>query len=79
MRRKDETDTQQDRPESLPFESGWSEAEFSSLERRWSFLTRIGKRKAEGDSRVVDRFPSVPPGFARNSTVCLCGIRPREV
>jgi hypothetical protein len=50
MRRKDETDTQQDRPESLPFESGWSEAEFSSLERRWSFLTRIGKRKAEEPS-----------------------------
>ena len=33
--------------ESRTFESGWSKAEFFELERRWSFLARIGERKAE--------------------------------
>jgi hypothetical protein len=37
----------QEGAESRTFESGWSKAEFSELERRWSFLTRIGERKAE--------------------------------
>jgi hypothetical protein len=33
--------------ESRTFESGWSKAEFFELEKRWSFLARIGERKAE--------------------------------
>ena len=32
---------------SRAFESGWSRAEFFELERRWSFLARIGERKTE--------------------------------
>jgi hypothetical protein len=33
--------------ETRTFESGWSRAEFFELERRWSFLARIGERKTE--------------------------------
>jgi hypothetical protein len=32
---------------SRTFESGWSRAEFFELERRWSFLARIGESKTE--------------------------------
>jgi hypothetical protein len=37
----------QEGAESRTFESGWSRAEFCELERRWSFLARIGERKIE--------------------------------
>jgi hypothetical protein len=37
----------QEGTESRTFESGWSKAEFCELERRWSFLARIGERKTE--------------------------------
>ena len=29
------------------FEGSWSKAEFLTLERRWSFLARLGERMAE--------------------------------
>ena len=37
----------QEGAESRTFESGWSKAEFFELERRWSFLARLGERKTE--------------------------------
>ena len=37
----------QEGAESRTFESGWSKAEFFELERRWSFLARIGERKTD--------------------------------
>jgi hypothetical protein len=37
----------QEGAESRTFESGWSKAEFVELERRWSFLARLGERKTE--------------------------------
>ena len=30
-----------------PFEGGWSKAEFLAIEKRWSFLARLGERMAE--------------------------------
>jgi hypothetical protein len=33
--------------EPLRFEGGWSKAEFLALERRWSFLARLGEGMAE--------------------------------
>jgi hypothetical protein len=47
MTRKKEPDVPQELSESPQFESGWSEADFSALERRWSFLTRLGEDEAE--------------------------------
>jgi hypothetical protein len=29
------------------FEGGWSKAEFLAIEKRWSFLARLGERMAE--------------------------------
>jgi hypothetical protein len=37
----------QEGADSRTFESGWSKAEFVELERRWSFLARLGERKTE--------------------------------
>jgi hypothetical protein len=44
----------QTRAEALPAGSGWSKAEFVALERRWSFLERVGDGKvdAEGIERI---------------------------
>jgi hypothetical protein len=36
--------------ERLRFEGGWSRAEFLALERRWSFLARLGERIAAEQS-----------------------------
>jgi hypothetical protein len=47
MPRRKEPDVPQQRSESPQFESGWSEADFAALEMRWSFLTRLGERKAD--------------------------------
>jgi hypothetical protein len=33
--------------QSSSFEGGFSRAEFLALERRWSFLARLGERKTE--------------------------------
>jgi hypothetical protein len=33
--------------ERLRLEGGWSKAEFLALERRWSFLARLGERMTE--------------------------------
>jgi hypothetical protein len=33
--------------ERLRFEGGWSKAEFLAIEKRWSFLARLGERMAE--------------------------------
>jgi hypothetical protein len=43
-------DARQDRDscaKRLRFEGGWSEAEFLAIEKRWSFLARLGERTAE--------------------------------
>jgi hypothetical protein len=47
MAQKHKMSATQEGAESSTFESGWSKAEFFELERRWSFLARIGERKAE--------------------------------
>jgi hypothetical protein len=43
-------DATQDRNSSARgprFEGGWSKAEFLAIEKRWSFLARLGERMAE--------------------------------
>lgn len=40
--------------EPSPLASGWSKAEFLALERRWSFLERLGGGKA--DAEGMDRI-----------------------
>ena len=47
MPRRKEPDVPHEPPEYPQFEGGWSEADFSALERRWSFLSRLGEGKAE--------------------------------